>query len=124
MARSSVVGTQDFEKVTALVKGGTKVGDAISKAASDRGASRGAVSANYYAAKRRSAGRPRKARRASQRRPATTPVAAQVKGRGDVEAITRDLVANVQALADAVKSQSHEVADLRARLGSVRKLIG
>ncbi len=48
MARMSVVG-QDFEKVTALVNGGMKTGDAISKVAADRSASRGAVSANYYA---------------------------------------------------------------------------
>jgi hypothetical protein len=34
-----VVGTQDFESVTALVGDGIKVGDAISRVASDRGAS-------------------------------------------------------------------------------------
>jgi hypothetical protein len=124
MVRTAVVGTQDFERVTALVKGGTKVGDAISKTASDRGASRGAVSANYYAAKRGPAGRPKKARRASQPRPAATPVRAKVVGSDDVDAITRDLVANVQALADAVKAQAREVNDLRARLGGVRQMIG
>jgi hypothetical protein len=42
-----VVGTQDFGKVTDLVNDGMRVGDAISKVASDRGASPAAVSANF-----------------------------------------------------------------------------
>jgi hypothetical protein len=123
MARA-VVGTQDFEHVTKLVKSGMKVGEAISKVAVDRGASPAAVSASYYAAKRGSLGRAKTARRAAQRRPAATPAPAKVIGRGDVDAITRDLVANVQALAEALKSQASEVAALRAKLDGVRKVIG
>jgi phage shock protein A len=124
MARTPVVGTQDFESLTALVGDGIKVGDAISKVASDRGASRAAVSANFYTAKRTSAGGTKKARRASQRRSAATPSRAKANGRGDVDAIARDLVANVQALVEAVKAQQSEIADLRERLEGVRKVIG
>jgi hypothetical protein len=124
MARTLVVGTQDFESVTALVGGGMKVGHAISKVASDRGAGRAAVSANFYTARRRSAGRPTKPRRASQGGSAATPSRAKANGRGDVDAIARDLAANVHALVETVKSQSQEVADLRAKLDAVRKVIG
>lgn len=124
MARTPVVGTQDFQSVTALVGDGIKVGDAITKVASDRGASRAAVSANFYTARRRSAGATKKARPASQRRPAATPSRAKANGRGDVDAIARDLVANVQALVEMVKSQSQEVADLRAKLDGARRVVG
>ncbi len=124
MARTRAVGIQDFESVTALVGGGIKVGDAISRVASGRGASRAAVSANFYTARRRSAGGTTKARRASQRRSAATPSRAKAIGRGDVDAIARDLVANVKALVEMVKSQSREVADLRAKLDAARKVIG
>jgi phage shock protein A len=124
MARASTVGKQDFEQVTALVSGGTKVGEAISKVAADRSASRGAVSANFYAAKRRSASRPKKARRASRRRPAATPVPPKFDGSGDVDAIAAELVKNVQALADAVKAQAQEVSQLRSRLAGVKKVVG
>jgi hypothetical protein len=69
MGRTSVVGTQDFENVTTLVKSGAKVSDAIKQVAADRGASAGTVQAAYYRIKRQSAGGTKRKRRASQRRP-------------------------------------------------------
>jgi hypothetical protein len=41
-----------------------------------------------------------------------------------MDAITRDLVTNVRALADAVKSQADEVGALRAKLDAVKKAVG
>jgi hypothetical protein len=120
MARSAAVSAQDFENVTKLVKSGAKVGEAIATVAADRGASRAAVSANFYGTKRKAGGGRR--RKASTRRPkrAAAPVQANVSGRGDVDAIAADLVGNVQALADAVKAQAEEVALLRSKLKAAK----
>ena len=42
----------------------------------------------------------------------------------EIDALTHALVQNVQALAEAVKSQAGEVSDLRKRLDGIKKLIG
>jgi hypothetical protein len=124
MIRAAVLGSQDYENVTKLVQSGTKVGEAIAKVAADRGASRAAVSANFYGTKRKSGGvRPRKA---SARRPkrGAAPVRANVEGDGDIDAVAADLVRNVQALADAVNAQAEEVALLRSKLSKARQTLG
>jgi hypothetical protein len=124
MARAVVLGAQDFENVTKLVKSGAKVGEAISKVAADRGASRAAVSANFYGTKRMAGGGRRQKASAQRTKRGATPVRAKVDGRGDLNSITADLVRNVQALADAVTAQSEEVALLRSKLSKARQTLG
>ncbi len=116
MARSAVLGAQDFKNVSKLADSGAKVGEAISKVAADRGASRAAVSANFYGTKRKSGG--------GRRREVARPVKRNVDARGDIDAVSADLVRNVQALADAVKAQAEEVALLRSKLSKARQTLG
>jgi hypothetical protein len=124
MARSAFLGAQDFANVTQLVKSGAKVGEAISKVAADRGASPAAVSANFYGTKRKVGGGRRRKASARRLKSAATPVRANVESRGDVDAVAADLVRNVQALADAVKAQTEEVALLRSKLDAARQVLG
>ena len=134
MPRSGEIGEQIFEQVEALVAGGMNRTEAFAKISADSGRRAGTVAANYYRVARKRAGgslRPRTRRRArTGRAAAKAPAAARRGGRrarsssgGDIDALTRDLVANVQALADAVKSQAAEVRELRTKLDGVKKLV-
>src|SRR4051794_9146447 len=136
MPRSGEVGEQIFEQVEKLVAGGMNRTEAFGKISADTGRRAGTVAANYYRVARKRAGGPLRPRRRAaggrargtaaaaptQRRRGRRPAAAS-SGAGDIDALTASLVQNVQALADAVNSQAREVADLRARLDGVRKLL-
>jgi hypothetical protein len=124
MARSAVLGAQDFDNVSKLVKSGAKVGEAISKVAADRGASRAAVSASFYSTKRKAGGD--RHRKTSARRSASgaTPVKRNVDASADIDTVAADLVRNVRALADAAKAQAEEVALLRSKLSKARRTLG
>ncbi len=128
MPRTGVIGEQIFAQVEKLEKGGMSRTDAFKKISADSGRREGTVAANYYRVARKRAGgslRPRRTTR--KRRPAAAPStrrrAAAASGNGDVDALTRALVQNVQALAAAMNAQAAEVKDLRARLEGVRKLL-
>ena len=129
MPRTGVIGEQIFAQVEKLVKGGMSRTDAFKKISADSGRREGTVAANYYRVARKRAGgslRPRRGTRT--RRAAAAPAtrtrrAAAASGNGDVDALTRALVENVQALAAAMNAQAAEVKDLRSRLEGVRKLL-
>jgi hypothetical protein len=129
MPRTGVIGEQIFAQVEKLVKGGMSRTDAFKKISADSGRREGTVAANYYRVARKRAGgslRPRRGTRT--RRAAAAPAtrtrrAAAAGGNGDVDALTRSLVENVQALAAAMNAQAAEVKELRSRLEGVRKLL-
>jgi hypothetical protein len=135
MPRSGEIGEQIYEQVEKLVAGGMNRTEAFAKISGDTGRRAGTVAANYYrVARKRAGGSLRPRRRAAGGRRAAAPVASAGRARGgrrsaasastgDIDALTASLVQNVQALADAVKGQAREVADLRARLDGVRKLL-
>lgn len=130
MPRTGVIGEQIFAQVEKLEKGGMSRTDAFKKISADSGRREGTVAANYYRVARKRAGgslRPRRGTRT--RRAAAAPAtrtrrATPASGNGDVDALTRELVQNVQALAAAMNAQAAEVKDLRSRLEGVRKLLG
>jgi hypothetical protein len=131
MPRSGEVGEQIFEQVEKLVAGGMNRTEAFAKISADSGRRAGTVAANYYRVARKRAGgslRPRKSTRAGSarktaRRGAGRGRAVATSAGSDIDALTKALVQNVQALADAVKSQAAEVKDLRTRLDGVKKLL-
>ena len=132
MPRTGVIGEQIFQQVEKLEKGGTSRTDAFKKISADSGRREGTVAANYYRVARKRAGgslRPRR-RTATRRTAASTSAtrgrraAAATTANGDVDALTRALVQNVQALAAAMNAQAAEVKELRSRLDGVRKLLG
>jgi len=129
MPRTGVIGEQIFAQVEKLVKGGMSSTDAFKKISADSGRRESTVAANYYRVARKRAGgslRPRRGTRT--RRAAAAPAvrtrrAVAAGSNGDVDALTRSLVENVQALAAAMNAQAAEVKDLRSRLEGVRKLL-
>ena len=133
MPRTGVIGEQIFAQVEKLEKGGMSRTDAFKKISADSGRREGTVAANYYRVARKRAGGSLRPRRRTGGRRATTSTAttrtrrasaASTTANGDVDALTRDLVRNVQALAAAMNAQAAEVKDLRSRLDGVRKLLG
>jgi hypothetical protein len=133
MPRTGVIGEQIFQQVEKLEKGGMSRTDAFKKISADSGRREGTVAANYYRVARKRAGGSLRPRRRAGGRRATTGTAttrtrrasaASTTANGDVDALTRDLVRNVQALAAAMNAQAAEVKDLRSRLDGVRRLLG
>jgi hypothetical protein len=133
MPRTGVIGEQIFEQVEKLVKGGMSRTDAFKKISSDSGRREGTVAANYYRVARKRAGGSLRPRRRTRTRKASATTSAtrgrrassaRSSGNGDIDALTRSLVANVQELAAAMNAQAAEVKDLRSRLEGVRKLLG
>lgn len=133
MPRTGVIGEQIFQQVEKLEKGGMSRTDAFKKISADSGRREGTVAANYYRVARKRAGGSLRPRRRTGGRRATTGTAttrtrrasaASTTANGDVDALTRDLVRNVQALAAAMNAQAAEVKELRSRLDGVRKLLG
>jgi hypothetical protein len=132
MPRTGVIGEQIFQQVEKLEKGGMSRTDAFKKISADSGRREGTVAANYYrVARKRAGGSLRPRRRTATRRTTTSTsatrgrrAAAATPTNGDIDALTRDLVQNVQALAAAMNAQAAEVKDLRSRLDGVRKLLG
>jgi hypothetical protein len=126
MPRTGVIGEQIFEQVEKLVAGGMNRTQAFAKISADSGRQAGTVAANYYrVARKRGTTAPRRRRKTSTARsaPARRPPRSRKTG-GDIDALTSRLVDDVQALANAMKSQATEVEDLRKRLDGVRKLLG
>jgi len=128
MPRTGVIGEQIFAQVEKLEKGGMSRTDAFKKISADSGRREGTVAANYYRVARKRAGGSLRPRKATRTRRATTAAPARrratvANGSGDVDALTRALVENVQALAAAMNAQAAEVKDLRSRLEGVRKLL-
>jgi hypothetical protein len=135
MPRTGVIGEQIFEQVEELVKGGMSRTDAFKKISADSGRREGTVAANYYRIARKRAGgslRPRhkaatrRAAATTRRAGATTRTrrATTSAGSSDIDALTRALVQNVQALAAAMNAQADEVKDLKSRLERARSLLG
>lgn len=127
MPRTGVIGEQIFEQVEKLVAGGMNRTQAFAKISADSGRQAGTVAANYYrVARKRGTTSPRRRRKTSTARsaPARRPARAARKAGGDIDALATRLVDDVQALANAIKSQAAEVEDLRKRLDGVRKLLG
>jgi len=135
MPRSGEIGEQIFEQVEKLVAGGMNRTEAFAKISADTGRRAGTVAANYYrVARKRAGGSLRKstsgARRATKaaapaaRRGRRTAGRAVSSSASEIDALADALVRNVQALAEAVKSQAGEVSDLRKRLDGVKKLLG
>lgn len=128
MPRTGVIGEQIFEQVEKLVAGGMSRTDAFKKISSDSGRREGTVAANYYRiARKRAGGSLRPRRKAGTRRAAATTRtrrATTSAGSTDIDALTRALVQNVQALAAAMNAQADEVKDLKSRLERARSLLG
>ena len=127
MPRTGVIGEQIFAQVEKLVKGGMSRTDAFKKISADSGRREGTVAANYYRVARKRAGgslRPRRRAAAGGSTRTRRSAGASTSANGDVDALTRALVQNVQALAAAMNAQAAEVKDLRSRLEGVRKLLG
>lgn len=128
MPRTGVIGEQIFEQVEELVKGGMSRTDAFKKISADSGRREGTVAANYYRiARKRAGGSLRPRRKAGTRRAAATTRtrrATTSAGSTDIDALTRALVQNVQALAAAMNAQADEVKDLKSRLERARSLLG
>ena len=130
MPRTGVIGEQIFEQVEKLAKGGMSRTDAFKKISADSGRREGTVAANYYRVARKRAGGSLRPRRRSGRRSATAAATRTRRsttassGGGDIDALTRALVQNVQDLAAAMNAQAAEVKDLRSRLEQARSLLG
>jgi hypothetical protein len=135
MPRSGEIGEQIFDQVEKLVAGGMNRTEAFAKISADSGRRAGTVAANYYrVARKRAGGSLRKSKAGARRVTKSTAPAARRGGRratravsssaSDIDALTHSLVQNIQALAEAVKSQAGEVTDLRKRLDGVKKLLG
>ena len=129
MPRTGVIGEQIFEQVEKLVKGGMSRTDAFKKISADSGRREGTVAANYYRVARKRAGGSLRPRRRAGRR--TTTAATRTRrttapsaGGGDIDALTRALVQNVQDLAAAMNAQAAEVKDLKSRLDRARSVLG
>ena len=130
MPRSGVIGEQIFDQVEKLVAGGMNRTQAFAEISKESGRQAGTVAANYYRVARKRAGgslRPRAKRGRPARRTSTTATTRR-RGRartagGDIDSLANALVRDVQALADAIKSQAGEVADLRKKLDGVKKLL-
>src|SRR6476661_1523793 len=110
MPRTGVIGEQIFAQVEKLEKGGMSRTDAFKKISADSGRREGTVAANYYRVARKRAGgslRPRRraGRRASTPTPRTRRAPAASSSSGDIDALTRALVQNVQDLAAAMNAQ-------------------
>lgn len=130
MPRSGVIGEQIFDQVEKLVATGMTRTQAFAQISSESGRRAGTVAANYYrVARKRGTGatRPRAGRRraaaAPARRTATRARAGRAAAGTDIDALAGRLVSDVQALADALKSQASEVRDLRSRLDRVKTLL-
>jgi hypothetical protein len=129
MPRTGVIGEQIFEQVEKLVKGGMSRTDAFKKISADSGRREGTVAANYYRVARKRAGGSLRPRRRAGRRTTTTATrtrrtASASAGGGDIDALTRALVQNVQDLAAAMNAQAAEVKDLKSRLERARSVLG
>jgi hypothetical protein len=135
--RDGSVGRDTFDQVEALVKEGKTKTEAFKQIADTTGRNGGTVAANYYRVarasgavklgKRRAKAAPARATRGRQRaaqsvrRPSSVGSGNGVNG---VDQIVGQLVAGVQALTEAVKSQDAEVRELRGRLDKLRGAIG
>ena len=132
MPRSGEIGEQIYDQVEKLVAGGMNRTEAFAKISADSGRRAGTVAANYYRVARKRAGgslRPR-AKRGRPARRTTAAASTTTKRRGrpraastDIDSLANALVRDVQALADAIKAQAGEVADLRKKLDGARKLL-
>ena len=135
--RDGSVGRDTFERVEALVKTGKTKTEAFKQIANDTGRNEDTVSANYYrAARANGAVTPRQhqakvgpARTARRRQGAAQSLrngrgAPTGNSSGGLDLIVDQLVANVQALTEAVKAQDAEVRELRGRLDGLRRAIG
>ena len=130
MPRSGVIGEQIFDQVEKLVATGMTRTQAFAQISSESGRRAGTVAANYYRVARKrgtSATRPRAGRRRAAAAPARRTTTRARTGRAaagtDIDALAGRLVSDVQALADALKSQASEVRDLRSRLDRVKTLL-
>jgi hypothetical protein len=130
MPRSGEIGEQIYDQVEKLVAGGMNRTEAFAKISADSGRRAGTVAANYYRVARKRAGgslRPRAKRgRPARRTSAKAPAARRGRTRAagsDIDSLANTLVRDVQALADAIKAQAGEVADLRKKLDGVKKLL-
>ncbi len=130
MPRSGEIGEKIFDDVEKLVAGGMNRSQAFAKISADTGRRAGTVAANYYRVARKRAGgslRPRTTRAARKPRstaPATRGRRAASSSGRDIDAIADELVRNIQDLAAAVKANSAETSELRARLDGVKKMLG
>ena len=138
MPRSGVIGEQIYDQVEKLVADGMNRTQAFAEISKQSGRQAGTVAANYYrVARKRAGGSLRKRKAAPERKPratankggrprgSTSARRAQASGgAGDIDALAAQLVASVEALADAVKAQDAEVKELRSRLDGVKKLLG
>jgi hypothetical protein len=129
--RDGSVGRDTFERVEALLKGGTTKKEAFGQIAVDTGKNIGTVSANYYrVARANGAVKPRQpgskaapTRSAGERQNQSVSRgngARADNGHGNVDQIVSEIVASVQALTDAMRAQNAEVRELRGRLDGVR----
>jgi hypothetical protein len=145
--RDGSVGRTTFAAVEALVKEGSSKTDAFKAVAKDTNRSAGTVAATYYrvarskgtvkprrgretetatapsAPKRRSAGR-----RGARSDAGTTQNPGRISAQHapqhrDIDRLATSLVESVNALADVVKAQTDEVADLRRRLDGLRSIL-
>jgi hypothetical protein len=136
--RDGSVGRDTFEQVEALLKQGKNKTEAFKQVAADTGKNSGTVAANYYrVARDAGAVKPRKvlakappstARRGRQktaqsvRRPSDS--RSGNTAQGGVDQILSQVLANVQALTEAVKAQDAEVRELQGRLDRAGRLLG
>ena len=138
MPRSGEIGEQIFDQVEKLVAGGMNRTEAFAKISADIGPAgrdgrRELLPSRPQACRRLAAqrqARPGAASRAPSSRPPRPPARggrratrAVSTSASEIDALTKALVQNVQALAEAVKSQAGEVSDLRKRLDGVKKLL-
>lgn len=136
MPRSGVIGEQIYDQVEKLVADGMNRTQAFAEISKQSGRQAGTVAANYYrVARKRAGGSLRKRKASPERKPRATaskggrPRSTRTRraatgGGGDIDALAAQLVASVEALADAVKAQGAEVKELRSRLDGVKKLLG
>jgi hypothetical protein len=132
-SRDGSVGRQTFQQVEALVDEGKTKTEAFKQVAAATGRKVGTVSANYYrVARTNGAGKPR-----GRRGKASTATAPQGRRNGahtvkehrsvstgkSIDEVVGQLVASLEALAEAVKAQDAEVRQLRGRLDGVRGLL-
>jgi len=134
MPRSGEIGEQIYDQVEKLVADGMNRTEAFAKISADSGRRAGTVAANYYRVARKRAGgslrprakRGRPARRTAGAASASTGRRGRTRTRaagGDIDSLANALVRDVEALANAIKAQAADVAEMRKKLDGVKKLL-
>src|SRR4051794_28848944 len=116
MPRSGVIGEQIYDQVEKLAADGMNRTQAFAEISKESGRQAGTVAANYYrVARKRAGGSLRKPKAPEVGRPrGGSGRRAAGSGGSDIDALSAQLIASIEALTAAVKAQDADVQELRS----------